>query len=646
MVFKSLGNAFFKKYWRRKPLYLKGGAKALSTVDMSREQFLDSCKRLETHRPELVYREGERVVFAQKLDLVESRLQGVIQDTERALSGCSLWFDGVLAEDGLGIGSHYDIADTLLLQQRGVKIWRLHDPRFISDVETRARLLNETRVDAMYMPDGYKEYVLEPGDLLYLPLLWVHWGLSRGPSVSLSLAMTSRNPLQWLFAAWSACLPESSSEMSISTLSGWIASMENRRVLSETWFGLLYGRDPGEEQNDEANGTGAVRIFARLKQRLYNNPVWWRPVPIIRENDGGNSRHSAEKHLEELIDLLVGIVDDEATAQSFPKVEKPGLDLGKPLRGVLPVGMFQSAGFPELEALDSEFVSRHDMRETAVHARRHEARLTVQRFFLAARYIYAYMPGGSAGSFLAVVERAASDPGFSHELSADPFLQAWVTRAAQALEFRYVPRIREVGEHLPGLMDGQTETKPDKPVLFQWNGESLEPVNRTCQAWYFEFQPGNGNIPILSGDNVYLEELEERAAELNQIYQEASCCGDRLLMGLCVERSPSIASHAMFPGLVFLDALRPDNWASTVRREGRRRVAYALLNTMPLFEINRFAHFPFADYSKGPQLWFHRWFSLCGEEADAAIYAGKLRTSKHLTDPGRRLLDKVPCKIS
>ncbi|HEX7238102.1 MAG TPA: cupin domain-containing protein [Gammaproteobacteria bacterium] len=77
------------------------------------------------------------------------------------------------ASDGGGVGPHVDSYDVFLLQARGRRRWRIAR-RFDAALDERAPLKVLRRFAAE------EEYVLEPGDLLYLPPNWAHEGVAFG----------------------------------------------------------------------------------------------------------------------------------------------------------------------------------------------------------------------------------------------------------------------------------------------------------------------------------------------------------------------------------------------------------------------------------------------------------------------------------
>jgi 50S ribosomal protein L16 3-hydroxylase len=77
------------------------------------------------------------------------------------------------ASDGGGVGPHVDSYDVFLLQARGLRRWRIAR-HFDAALDERAPL----KVLRRFVAED--EYVLEPGDLLYLPPGWAHEGVAIG----------------------------------------------------------------------------------------------------------------------------------------------------------------------------------------------------------------------------------------------------------------------------------------------------------------------------------------------------------------------------------------------------------------------------------------------------------------------------------
>jgi len=106
-------------------------------------------------------------------------------------------FDDVMvsfATDGGGVGPHVDQYDVFLLQAQGRRRWRIardFDPSLVPDLPLR--VLSRFRHDA--------EWILEPGDALYLPPGVAHEGVALGDCITISIGF--RLPAwQELAAAW------------------------------------------------------------------------------------------------------------------------------------------------------------------------------------------------------------------------------------------------------------------------------------------------------------------------------------------------------------------------------------------------------------------------------------------------------------
>ena len=84
------------------------------------------------------------------------------------------------ASDGGGVGPHVDSYDVFLLQAQGRRRWRIgrvRRPVLVPDVPLK--------ILANFAPEG--EWLLEPGDMLYLPPGWAHDGVAEGACLTCSI---------------------------------------------------------------------------------------------------------------------------------------------------------------------------------------------------------------------------------------------------------------------------------------------------------------------------------------------------------------------------------------------------------------------------------------------------------------------------
>lgn len=88
------------------------------------------------------------------------------------------------ATDGGGVGPHFDSYDVFLFQAHGRRRWRIgsqKDKTLQPDVPLK--------ILANFEPE--QEFVLEPGDMLYLPLLHAHDGIAMGECMTYSIGFRS-----------------------------------------------------------------------------------------------------------------------------------------------------------------------------------------------------------------------------------------------------------------------------------------------------------------------------------------------------------------------------------------------------------------------------------------------------------------------
>ncbi len=75
------------------------------------------------------------------------------------------------APDGGGVGPHFDSYDVFLLQGQGKRLWRISE-------QTDLSLVDGAPLRILKNFDTSQEWLLEAGDMLYLPPQLAHWGIA------------------------------------------------------------------------------------------------------------------------------------------------------------------------------------------------------------------------------------------------------------------------------------------------------------------------------------------------------------------------------------------------------------------------------------------------------------------------------------
>ncbi|MBK9441016.1 MAG: cupin domain-containing protein [Comamonadaceae bacterium] len=90
------------------------------------------------------------------------------------------------ATDGGGVGPHFDSYDVFLLQAHGRRRWRIGRQKDLSlQPDVPLKILSH------FVPE--QEFVLEPGDLLYLPPGYAHDGIAEGDCMTYSIGFRIPN---------------------------------------------------------------------------------------------------------------------------------------------------------------------------------------------------------------------------------------------------------------------------------------------------------------------------------------------------------------------------------------------------------------------------------------------------------------------
>ena len=119
-------------------------------------------------------------LLVQGMDLHDERVHALLQQF-RFVPDARL--DDLMvsyASDGGGVGPHFDSYDVFLLQAHGQRRWRIGRQK---DLTLRDDV--PMKILAHFEPE--EEYVLEPGDMLYLPPRWAHDGVAEGECMTYSV---------------------------------------------------------------------------------------------------------------------------------------------------------------------------------------------------------------------------------------------------------------------------------------------------------------------------------------------------------------------------------------------------------------------------------------------------------------------------
>ncbi|MDR1424170.1 MAG: cupin domain-containing protein [Azoarcus sp.] len=211
---------FLAEYWQKKPLCVRQALPGFTGLATREEIFELACD------PDVESRLVHYRTNAPETSTVEhgpqkrSQLRGKREPWTVLVQGLNLWIpaaDALLhqfdfipqarlddlmvsyAVDGGGVGPHFDNYDVFLLQGIGKRRWQIADQQDHTLVEgAPLRLLRDF--------SAVHDWVLEPGDLLYLPPHWAHYGIALGECTTYSVGFKSptAQELAYGFLDWLA----------------------------------------------------------------------------------------------------------------------------------------------------------------------------------------------------------------------------------------------------------------------------------------------------------------------------------------------------------------------------------------------------------------------------------------------------------
>jgi len=224
------------------------------------------------------------------------------------------------AVDGGSVGPHYDNYDVFLLQGEGQRLWQLGQ---FCDETTPLLPHDDLRILSQF--ECEQEYLLNPGDILYIPPGVAHWGIAQGECTTYSIGFRAPR-LNDMVSRWADQLLEQldseqfyhDARLEPASRAGEIRPRDIERVVAQVqaaldqesgnhWFGELVTEPRYEPEQDDDD-------LAEAKALLDDGPEFVALSPAAKiawqqESDGvivfanGDSETFPERILSALIPL-------------------------------------------------------------------------------------------------------------------------------------------------------------------------------------------------------------------------------------------------------------------------------------------------------------------------------------------------------
>ncbi len=190
---------FLEEYWQKKPLLIRAAMPGFTGLLSAEELAGLACEedvqsRLVTQVQRKWCVEQGPFEEARFLKLPEKDWTLLVQGVNQHLPEASALLqqfsfipyarlDDLMvsyAPDGGGVGPHFDSYDVFLLQGQGKRLWRVSEQEDLTLVDGAAlRILENFQSE--------QEWLLEAGDMLYLPPHIAHWGTAVGDCMTYSI---------------------------------------------------------------------------------------------------------------------------------------------------------------------------------------------------------------------------------------------------------------------------------------------------------------------------------------------------------------------------------------------------------------------------------------------------------------------------
>ncbi|MDP1531860.1 cupin domain-containing protein [Rhodoferax sp.] len=199
---------FMKRYWQKKPLLVRQAVPGFKPL-LDRAELFELAANEDAQTRMVIQEPGSKpgwrfkhgpfqrralpplkqpgwTILVQGVDLHHERVHELMNQfrfvPDARLDDLMISY----ATNGGGVGPHYDSYDVFLLQAHGNRRWRIGRQKDLSlQPDVPLKIL------ANFEPEA--EYVLEPGDLLYLPPRYAHDGIAEGECMTYSIGFRIPN---------------------------------------------------------------------------------------------------------------------------------------------------------------------------------------------------------------------------------------------------------------------------------------------------------------------------------------------------------------------------------------------------------------------------------------------------------------------
>ncbi len=203
---------FMKRFWHKKPLLIRQAIPGMQPL-LARSELLDLAARDDVQSRLVIqqaaaakqpwrlrhgpfarrglppFKQPGWTLLVQSVDLLDARVQA-LREQFRFVPDARL--DDVMisyASDGAGVGPHFDSYDVFLLQAQGRRRWRIGRQKDLTLQEGMP-----LKILADFQPE--QEFLLEAGDMLYLPPRYAHDGVAQGECMTYSIGFRAPDQVE------------------------------------------------------------------------------------------------------------------------------------------------------------------------------------------------------------------------------------------------------------------------------------------------------------------------------------------------------------------------------------------------------------------------------------------------------------------